>query len=47
MSFFQQTLQTVLELDPIAGQLVLAPHHCSPQPLLSVGHKTQREFLGH
>ena len=34
MRFLQQTLQPVLQLDAIARDLMLPPHHCPPEALL-------------
>ena len=44
--FLEQRLQSVLELHAIAGDLVLAPHHGAPEPLLGVGHEAQGQLLG-
>ena len=47
MGLFQQTLQSVLQLYPVAGQLVLSAHHGAPQSLFGIGHKAQGQLLGH
>src|SRR5229473_1435264 len=47
MGLFQQTLQSVLQLDPVAGQLVLSAHYGAPQSLFGIGHKAQGQLLGH
>ena len=46
VGFFEERLQSVVELDAAARDLVLAAHHGPPEPLLGVGHKAQGEFLG-
>ena len=45
MGLFQQGLQSVLELHPVARQLVLGAHHGSPQTLLGIGHKAQDQLV--
>ena len=44
--FLEQRFQPVLELHAVAGDLILAPHHGAPEPLLGVRHKAQGQFLG-
>jgi hypothetical protein len=34
-----------VELHPVPGDLVLAPHHGSPEALLRVGHEAQGQLL--
>ena len=43
--FLEQRLQPVVELHAVARDLVLAPHHGPPEPLLGVGHETQGQLL--
>jgi hypothetical protein len=43
--FLEQRFEPILELHAIARDLVLATHHGPPEPLLSVGHEAQGEFL--
>jgi hypothetical protein len=43
---FEQRLQPVLQLHAAAGQLMFAAHHRAPQPLLDIGHETERQLLG-
>ena len=43
--FLEQRFQAVLQLDAVARDLVLAPHHGPPEPLLGVGHKAQGQLL--
>jgi len=45
--FFEQRLQSIVELDAVARDLILASHHGPPEPLFGVGHKAQGELLGH
>src|SRR5712691_4137458 len=47
MRLFQQTLQSVLQLYLVAGQLVLSAHYGAPQSLFGIGHKAQGQLLGH
>src|SRR6516162_2356040 len=47
MGFFQHRLHSVPQPRMIARQLVLAAHHRAPQPLFGIGHKAQRQLLGH
>src|SRR5664280_3492495 len=47
MRLFQQTLQLVPKAHFVAGQLVLAPRHCSPEPLFRIWHEAQYQFLRH
>ena len=44
---FQQTLQLVPKAHLVAGQLVLAPRHRSPEPLFRIRHEAQNQFLRH
>ena len=37
----EQRLQPVVKLHTVPGDLVLAPHHGSPEALLRVGHEAQ------
>jgi hypothetical protein len=43
--FFEQRFQAVLQLDAVERDLVLAPHHGPPEPLLDVGYKAQGQLL--
>ena len=43
--FLEQRLQSVVELHAVPGDLVLAPHHGAPEPLLGVGHEAQGQLL--
>jgi len=45
--FLKQCLKAVLKLNAITRELILASHDRAPQPLLRIGYKTQRQFLGH
>ena len=40
-----QRLQSVVKLHAVPGDLILAPHHGAPKPLLDVGDEAQVEFL--
>ena len=45
VAFLEERLQPVVELHTAARDLVLAAHHGPPEPLLGVGHKTERQLL--
>src|ERR1700716_1643471 len=47
MGLFQKCLQLVLQLPPVAPQLVLLARSRPPQTLLGIRHKAQRQFSGH
>ena len=45
MRFLEQTLQAVLQLHPVARELVLAAGDGPPQALRNVGDEAEGEFL--
>ena len=45
VGFFEERLKPVMELHAAARDLVFAAHHGPPEPLLGIGHKTERQFL--
>src|SRR5262249_9620183 len=47
VGLFQQSFQTVLQLHPVARQLVLGACHSPPQALFGIRHKAQNELTRH
>jgi len=47
MRFLQQALESVVQLDAVARELIPTTHHRAPESLLGVGHEAQDQFLRH